>query len=29
VGAFNVLHAASGSKVDVFVVGADDAFERA
>jgi hypothetical protein len=27
-GSFNVLHAASGSKVDVFVVGADDEFER-
>lgn len=28
-GSFNVLHAASGGKVDVFVVGADDEFERA
>lgn len=28
-GSFNVLHAASGSKVDVFVVGADDEFELA
>jgi hypothetical protein len=27
-GSFNVLHTASGGKVDVFVVGADDAFER-
>ena len=27
-GSFNVLHAASGSKVDVFVVGAEDEFER-
>ena len=28
-GSFNVLHAASGGKVDVFVVGAGDEFERA
>ena len=27
-GAFNVLHPPSGGKVDVFVVGADDAFTR-
>jgi hypothetical protein len=27
-GSFNVLHPASGGKVDVFVAAADDAFER-
>ncbi len=27
-GSFNVLHAASGSKVDLFVVAPDDEFER-